>query len=138
MPEYANYLLANKLVDFVKEQIAISKEIKLPLLKYLEIMPQQQFFELASQSATEFLTKVAANKTHELITSSLKQWLSNELPEIKKDQILQDDITLIGFVRKTAFLKFLPCYSTNVLEIIEIVKEIDKYILLSAMVSKSC
>jgi PAS domain S-box-containing protein len=128
LPAYARYLSANKLNEFVGEQIRLSREVNLPLLKHLKGMTEEQIIDFASEGAKEFLNKLALNQAQELITASLKQWIANEIPKINQDQILQDDIGLVSFVRKKALLKFLPAYTTDVTLIIDIVNEIDAYI----------
>ena len=42
LPAYAKYLLENKLEEFTKAQLNFSKEIKLPLLKHLENVSEDE------------------------------------------------------------------------------------------------
>jgi len=135
LPAFADYLLREKLDEFVTEQIRVSREVNLPLLKYFEGMAEEQILGFAREGSKDFLSKIAANQTAELISSSSKQWLANELPKIKKDQIVQEDIFLVGFVRKNSFLKLLPAYTSDISLILNIVKEIDTYIHESQLLS---
>src|SRR5437764_238626 len=62
LPAYAKHLSTTQLNEFVKEQIRISREVDLPLLKYLEGMTEKQIFDFALKGAKEFLDKLALNQ----------------------------------------------------------------------------
>jgi len=135
LPAFAGFLLASHLDAYVNEQLRISREINLPLLKFFESLPQQKMLEIAKASSTEFLTYLAENKPNEQIQSSLQKWLSNQLPVINKDEIVAEDITLVNYMRKQALLYFIPFYTSEISIALELIKEIDSFILASETVS---
>jgi PAS domain S-box-containing protein len=55
--------------------------------------------------------------------------MKDQLEIIGKFQIVGQDITLITYVRQQAFRKFIPLYTTNVQEALELSKEIDTLML---------
>ncbi|MBC7827933.1 MAG: PAS domain-containing protein [Chitinophagaceae bacterium] len=135
LPEFAGFLLNNHLDAYVNEQIRLSREINLPLLKFFESLPEERILEIAKATSVEFLNYLAKNKAREQVESALKKWLSNQLPVINKDEIVAEDITLINYVRKQVLLHFIPRYTISVAESVELIKEIDRFILVSETVS---
>jgi len=129
LPDYAQFLLTNKLEEFIAEQIRLSHEVKIPLLKYFVSFTDQELLELARKSNTEFLTALIENKMEDHLSISMKNWKDNRLPLITRDQISAEDITLASFIRKKTLLKFLPDYTVDPVEIIDLIKELDEYIL---------
>ncbi len=114
LPAYATFLLENKMHDFVKQQILLSKEIKLPLLKYLENFSEEQLLALGLQTTEELLKSLAENKAAEYIKFSTERWLSNQLPSIAANQVVVDDILLLSLVRRKIFRHFISAYTTNI------------------------
>lgn len=135
LPGLAAFIHEKHLDEFVKEQIKISREIEVPLLKYFESVPEEQLIEMSKVSSAEFLVYLSNNKNKEQIEDSLNKWQSNQLPKIARDQVVAEDITLVSFVRKQAFLKFLPLYTVVPDEIINIIREIDAFVLESETAS---
>ena len=127
LPSYAKFLLENKLHEFVKEQLYLSKEIELPLLKFLKNFSQEQLIKLGLQTAEEFLNSCAENKADEYIKISVERWLSNQLPAITKNQIIPEDITLLSFLRRTVFRHFISSYTADVNLAIKIMDEVDRF-----------
>ncbi len=82
---------------------------------------------MSVESHREFLTYAEQNRIHEQLEKSLDAWIKDKLGVIRKEEVAAEDITLAGYVRKNALLKFLPAYTTDIKEAIEIVKEIDLY-----------
>src|SRR3982751_3138939 len=80
LPSYAKFLLENKLHEFVKQQLHFSKEMQLPLLKFLKDFTDEQLIKLGMQTTIEFLNSCAENKADEYIKTSVERWLSNQLP----------------------------------------------------------
>ena len=134
-PAFAGFLLDNHLEAYVAEQLRISREINLPLLKFYESLPPKQFTELATASSTEFLTYIIENRAQEQIDMSMQKWVLNQLPGINKNAIVAEDITLVNYIRKHVLLHFIPYYTKDILETIEIIKEIDRYTLASETIS---
>lgn len=135
LPGFAGFLLENHLEAYVLEQLRLSREINIPLLKFFDSLPQEKILEIARKTTSEFLSYLAKNKAKEQIESSLEKWLSNQLPVINKDEILAEDINLVNYTRKQVLLHFIPFYTSNILETIEIIREIDRFILASETVS---
>lgn len=127
LPSYAKFLIENKLHEFVKEQLHLSKKIELPLLKFLKDFSEEQLIKLGLQTTQEFLNSCAENKAEEYIKTSVERWLSNQLPAITKNQIVAEDITLLSFLRRTTLRHFVSSYTADITLGTKIMDEIDKF-----------
>src|SRR5690606_36288625 len=83
--------------------------------------------ELGLVSHGEFLQHVADNNVKTLLETNLEKWKNDQLEILKKEEIAAEDITLGSFVRKKVQLKYVPLYTSDPYEIIEIVNEIELY-----------
>ena len=131
LPRFASYLLTQKLDDYIQKQFQYSLELDVPLLKYFLALPDAERDAIAKQTVTEFLTYLANNKAADQIETALKQWRNNQLPIVGKEAIVAEDITLINYVRKKTLLDFIPTYTSDINEVIELAQEIDYFIIQS-------
>ena len=129
LPHFAKFLYDHHLTEFVQEQIRISRELDLPVMKYLESMHPDELQTFAIRNAGDYLQLLAANKTSEHIQFAKERWLADQLPRIKRDQILAQDIASISYIRKQAFLHFIPDFTTDANTILALIRDIDEYIL---------
>ncbi len=131
LPDFASYLLKNKLREFVKFQLDLMFEKQVPVLKYYDLRgyKEEQLMELSLPSYTEFLNSVIQNTLDTSLNETIKKWVTNQLPNISKDQLVVEDITLATYIRKQAFFSFLPSYTSDIKLAIEIAKEIEEYAL---------
>ena len=135
LPGFAEFVLQEHLESYVQEQLRISEEINIPLRKFLQSLSADKILEVGKANATELLTFLAKNQAREQIEFSLQRWISNRLPGLNKNEISAEDISLVNYTRKQALLKFVPFYTNDILESIELIKEIDKFMLAFEMAS---
>ncbi len=128
LPSFAQYILTNQLREFIKIQIRISREVELPLIKFFEGMAEDDLIELSEISAKELLNHLGKNQASQFITTSLQQWVNDELPQVKRFNIADEDITQVSYIRKQAFLALLPGYTTNMEQAFNIISEIDRFV----------
>jgi PAS domain S-box-containing protein len=67
------------------------------------------------------------NELKPLLEQSIERWVNDQLEIVGRDQIEARDITQVSYVRKKALLNFLPLYTTDPLQILRIIQEIDTY-----------
>ncbi len=128
LPDYATYLLNNKLREFVKIQLGLMIKMDVPILKYYDLRgTEEQLVEQFLSSYTTFLTSVINNTLNITLNETLKKWVNNQLPNISKDQLVIEDITFVTYIRKQAFFNFLPSYTSDVKLALDLVKEIEDY-----------
>lgn len=123
---FAAFLL-NHIEEVSREALRISRELEVPILKYL-VMPDDDLMKLIIPGYTELLNSFITGTSDALIEKSVESWKANQLPVIERDQIVSEDIPLVAQARKRLFLHFLPHYTSDISEAIEIIKEIDDYL----------
>lgn len=129
LPGFAQFILNERLDDYVREQIRLSYQYNIPILKYLKHFSEEQLFELSKKGSIELLTYLANNKANDQIRVSLKNWLNDELGIIGKFELVAEDITLINHIRQAGLEKFIRFYKTNIEDAFGLAAEIDEYIL---------
>ncbi len=131
LPAYANYLVTERLDDYVKKQLHYSFEIDIPLLKFFLQLSGEQRYTLSWQSSKELLIYLSKNQAAAQIEASLHQWKINQLPVVDRDSIAAEDITLINYVRKKSMMDFITDYTNDTTTIIALINEIDFFIIQS-------
>ena len=111
--------------EYSRIQIQLSREMKVPVMKFLDSLPEEDLQALYESSATDFLGYLANNQAELQIQQGIKRWLANELPKVDKHEIAAEDITLTTYIRKQALLHFIPGYSNSAGHMMELIKEID-------------
>ena len=131
LPLFANHLLTHKIREFTKTQLDMMFEMNFPLLKYydLSIYTEEQLIDLSIPIYVDFLKATSQNNLDDFINTSIEKWITNQLPNVSRDQLVVEDITLITHIRKKGFLAFISSYTQNIEEAIELVREIDDYAL---------
>jgi len=127
LPGFAKFLLEEKMDELAKESLAVSREVNYPLLKYFAHLPEEYLLELSKTAGKEFYTHAINNTLDEQLRQALDLWKQNQLPLISKDQVLAEDITLAGYVRRKVWTKFLRQYTTDVDLTLQILAELDEY-----------
>jgi|ERR1700757_423418 len=127
LPDYANYLLANKLTEFVTVGIRFSREVDLPLLKPLSKYSEEELVKLGMESNRQILEALAKNKIADHIEESTKKWINNTLGIFDRDDIIAEDLTLGFYLRRKLFGHFLDAYTKNVVLQKFIIAELDIY-----------
>jgi PAS domain S-box-containing protein len=127
MPGFAAFIKKNYLVPYISEQINISREINLPMLKFFQGIPDDELIAMSVESHKEFLTAVENNTIRAYVEKSISTWMADGLGIIKRDEVTAEDITMAGYMRKRALIKFLPSYTSDVSEAIGIINEIDAF-----------
>lgn len=126
-PAYAKFLLENKLREWSVEQLILSRENNLPLLKYLKDFSEEQLIELGITTTAELLRSCTEGKIDEYIQFSAERWLNNQLPSITKNEINVEDVALFGFIRRKLFRNFITSYTTDIDLAIKILNETDLF-----------
>ncbi|RYD57900.1 MAG: PAS domain S-box protein [Sphingobacteriales bacterium] len=136
-PGFAGFILENHLPDYVREQLIVARQMNVPLLKFFSHLTDEQLIEVGTPGHIEFLTYAKDNRLDELLNVSLERWKNDQLAiqNIAKTDVAAEDITLLTYVRKRCLLKFLPLYTTDPYEIIEVIKETEAYDTISVTAS---
>ncbi|HYD22836.1 MAG TPA: PAS domain-containing protein, partial [Flavipsychrobacter sp.] len=126
-PDFAKFIRENHLVDYIQEQIDLCRDFDLPIMKHIAHIPDDQLIEMGIPGHTEFLEAVENNTLKDLLEKNLKLWEDDQMGILGREDIAAEDLTMGTNIRKKTLLKFLPLYTNDPYEIIEIIKEIDAY-----------
>jgi hypothetical protein len=135
LPDYAGYLLKNKLEEFVTVGIRFAREVDLPMLKPLAKIPEKQLVELSLESNKQILSALVNNTVGSFIQSNLNNWMDNKLGIIDKFEIVAEDLTLAYHIRRKLFSHFLYGYTKSAPIQQSIINEIDVYTSMEELIS---
>lgn len=123
--EFARFILRNYFEEFLTTSYQLLREHDVPLLRTLS---DKEGRELADTSNKELLEALANNNPQDHIKKAIGRWKENQFPRVQQNEMVVEDVMRISQVRKRAFLKFLPHYTTDAQKIIAVVEDIDRYI----------
>jgi PAS domain S-box-containing protein len=128
---YATHVLKYYLDDFSKQHLHILLTLNLPVLKNydLNVLNLEKLVSKSIPSDREFLEIIIQNKLDNFIEDSLRKWITSVLHVIKLDVFVAEDIFLATYARKKALISFIDTYTSDINTAIELVREIDDYIL---------
>lgn len=127
LPAFAQYLIDNRLHAFQQVSLQLSIERKIPLLQHFRSPAETEL--IANQGNLDFLNALATNSGSVYNRKNTEAFFSNQIPYLDRSKLVVDDITLIAHVRKQAFLEFIPEYTSDPYLIMELIREIDEFIL---------
>src|ERR1017187_3914669 len=76
LPEYAKFILNNKLKDFAGSQLILARKFNIPLLKFFESFSDESLIASGMLSAEKLLTFLVENRAGEYILESITEWVS--------------------------------------------------------------
>jgi len=123
---YASFLLNNYLDELTRENIKLTRELKLPLLDLFAHLSEEELFQLSRQGQETFLNEIIEGHPFESAMKSLWDWRDNKLPGISKDKISLTDLVLGYSSRKDLFSHFLPLYTNDIQKALAVVSSLEK------------
>jgi hypothetical protein len=133
LPDYANFLLNNKLDEFVTVGIRFCREADLPMMRPLNKMPEADLVALSRESNKSFLSALAVNDIVPLMEERITQFVENRMLDrkgkklIDRSDILVEDIILSFYLRRKTFIYFLHTYTKNLVIHMLIAEELDYF-----------
>jgi PAS domain S-box-containing protein len=125
---YASFLLEHHLRDFVLELLRLSREEDIPLLRYFSSLGDEKLIEMGFVSNKHMLTLLADDKAAVFIEQTTQDFVTNQLPIIKREEIEIEDITLVSLVRRKSFRNLLHLYTRNIKVFTKVMEEVDIFI----------
>ena len=128
LPGYARFLLEKQLEPFSNETFSIGPEVNLTVLfPHTQKSPEEDTGATCIRSTREFLSYLAENKASEFIDLSIDRFLSNGVSATYRGDTLTDNIRLLNYVRKKAFLNLLPSFTSDLQNNNRTLAEIDTF-----------
>ncbi len=113
LPDYARFLLQNRIPELAAEQYRLSNELNIPLLSYFTHFSTAQLLKFATQGLQTLMQGLSENQAVEYIEQSVQTWVNNKIPEISRNRISPEDISLLSFIRCKLFRDALPLYTQD-------------------------
>lgn len=126
-PGYARYLLHHELDAFAKDLLALYENCDVPLLRFFETVDNEKRTALLTGAVREMLTLVSSSQAGRYIDQTVYNWVNNLLPQITRDQIHWQDITLMNSSRRSLLIQYIPRYTEDPELWPRIVEEIDRF-----------
>jgi PAS domain S-box-containing protein len=127
LQKYASFLYKNHLAELVRIDLERNKLVDLPLLKMFTHLSEQELLKLSFKGMEEYLIPIIEGKALDGIMLSMEKWKADQLPGISRNSINASDIALIYNVRKHSLINFLPLYTNDISEVIQIIREIEDF-----------
>lgn len=124
---FARYILECRLDEYVRNQLTLSRTLKMPILKYFEHMGDDELLEYSKKTNKEFFQALANNNVQKDIDASLESWKNNQLNFVRNAQIELDDLLLASYARKTNLSNLARSYTDNPDMLLELIAELDRF-----------
>lgn len=131
LPDYAKFLLENKLEEFVTVTIRFCREVELPMLKPLSKLSEQELVALSVQNTKELLESLSKNEIADFMQLRIDDFIANRIKDLSGKQLLNntelvaEDIILGYYIRRKVFSFFLHSYTQNAVLHTLIISETD-------------
>lgn len=127
LPDFAKYVLENRLDDYVSQQLELSRKFEMPILKYFQHMNEDELKAYSKKANTDFFLSIINNRVQEDIDASLADFKNNQLDFVRNDQIQLDDLLLASYLRKTNLTSIAKTYTRDPDLLLEIIAELDRF-----------
>nr|MDQ3393121.1 ATP-binding protein [Bacteroidota bacterium] len=114
-----------RLLDVTRENVKVCREVDLPILRFFAHMPEGELELLFQNALKSFMQAIVDDKVLEQTTETMMRWKLDQIEGIPKNQVELSDMILSNSSRKRVLLKFLPHYTTDVQEVIQIATELE-------------
>lgn len=131
LPDFAKFLLENKLNEFATVLIRFCREADIPMLKPLSKMSEQELVDLSMHNNREYLTALKENNVAELMEKRIDDFINNRIKDMNGRQYLNntelvaEDIIIGYYIRRKTFSFFLHAYTPNAVLHTLIMNEMD-------------
>src|SRR3954468_15926234 len=83
LPDYAKFLLANKLDEFGLVGIRFCREVDLPMMRPLSKLSEKDLLNISKEGNREVLSGLASNNILPVIESNIHKFVNNEMKDME-------------------------------------------------------
>jgi PAS domain S-box-containing protein len=114
------------LEEAAKESLRTAKEIDFPLMQFFKHLPDETLVQMGMKSLCEFAESMADGTFMEKQEVNLKKWEDDKMDGgISKESIQPTDLIMLYTAQKKALHKFIPRFTKDPEEIIEIINDLE-------------
>ncbi|WP_224995230.1 PAS domain-containing protein [Cesiribacter sp. SM1] len=119
--------MENHLQQATEANIALAREVNLPLLKVFSHLSDLEFFAFVKDGLENFFAQLKQQTALEYSKESIRKWRTNTLPSVPRGGVATADLVLVYHVRKQMMLDFVGQYTTDLQKGLAIAKELDVF-----------
>lgn len=105
---FAATLRERHLKEFVAEELAALRQLDLPMIQMLSMMPEEKALAWLAEREAQWLTALAEGRGHEWEEERLLRWEHDDLPGIPKGVLHPADVPLFHAAQRAALQRFVP------------------------------
>ncbi|MEB3196474.1 MAG: hypothetical protein VKP62_04650 [Candidatus Sericytochromatia bacterium] len=124
-PQFATQLRTRWLKDLVDELLAALRNLDLPMIQMLAMLPEDKAKGWLMERMESFLTAVEAGQALQWEMKRLAQWESGEIPGIPKNSLHPTDVPLYHSAQRAALQKFVGRFSRDPNLRVELLAELE-------------
>lgn len=125
LSHFAAALHQRWLKEFVAEELAALRQLDLPMIQMLSMMPEDKALAWLSEREAQWLTALAEGRGHEWEEARLLRWEQDDLPGIPKGSLHPADVPLFHVAQRTALQRFVPRVERDPKRKVELLAEIE-------------
>lgn len=126
LTKFLAFLNEECLEEAARESLRAAKEINFPLMQYFNHLPDETLVPMGMKSLREFAESMADGTFMEKQQVNLKKWEDDKMEGgISKENIQPTDLIMMYTAQKKALHKFIPRFTKDPEEIIEIVNDLE-------------
>lgn len=128
LPDYARYIHEQRFADFIRIQYDLARAMHLPLLGHFDRLSDEAILALAEEGMARMLSALYTQSVPEFYAAAVNSWINGQMQGLSRHQIVSDDITILGFVRRKGFRDLLPDYTHDIVTGLRIMEEVDLFL----------
>ena len=125
LPDFADFILKNKMEEFVTVGIRFCREVNLPILKPISRFSEQELVVLSIETNKKMLEAIINRKIPEHIRQGIHSYTTNSIGYLDREDVLAEDLTMGFYLRRKIFAYFLDAYTKNMVTQKFIMNEVD-------------
>jgi hypothetical protein len=111
--QFAKALRDRWLKEFITEELVALRQLDLPMIQMLSMMPQDKATAWLSEREAQWLTAIADGRGHEWEEERLLRWEQDDIPGIPKGALHPADVPLFHAAQRAALQKFVGRFSRD-------------------------
>jgi PAS domain S-box-containing protein len=124
---FSSFLKRYHLDAMSVENLDLAFEMEIPLIQLYAHLPRQQLIDGSRQSYELFLSTIEDGTAVDRAKENIALWEEDRIPGFAQSNLGPSDLILLYALQKKVLLKFLPEYTRNIVEVVNIIHELDAY-----------
>ncbi|MEB3327672.1 MAG: hypothetical protein VKQ33_00395 [Candidatus Sericytochromatia bacterium] len=113
LSQFAATLRDRWLKDLITEELTALRQLDLPMIQMLAMMPQEKATAWLSEREAEWLTAIAEGRGLEWEVQRLQRWEQDDIPGIPKGALHPADVPLFHAAQRAALQRFVGRFSRD-------------------------